>query len=96
MATTQFAFTNLFGVVPTMDAAVTTTENKTPSGTSAATTNASTSSQPLCRVATDTQVYVSFGSAPDASSDAVRFFLPAGAVEYFRVNPGSKGAVVTG
>jgi hypothetical protein len=48
----------------------------------------------VCRVATDTAVYVSFGTAPNATSDAGRVFMPAGVTEYFRVGAGYKGAVV--
>jgi hypothetical protein len=50
----------------------------------------------MARIATDTQIYVSFGIAPNASSDAERFLVPAGAVEYFYVKDGDKAAVVTG
>jgi hypothetical protein len=45
------------------------------------------------RVATDTMVYVSFGEAPNATSDADRLLLPAGAVEYFDITAGWKAAV---
>jgi hypothetical protein len=77
-------------------------EDVTPSGTSAATTKTADGTQfnrnhqPCCRVATDTQVYVSFGASPNASSDAERFFVPANNVEYFYVKDGDKAAVVTG
>jgi hypothetical protein len=76
-------------------------EDITPAGTSTTTTKTADSShfsgdhQPCCRVATDTQVYVSFGTAPNATNDAERFLIPAGAVEYFYVKDGDKAAVVT-
>lgn len=95
MALTQFAFGSVGSDVPSFYNGGATVESAVPTGTSAATTAAANASQYMCRVATDTAVYVSFGAAPDASSDAVRFFVPAGAVEYFRVASGSKAAVVT-
>jgi hypothetical protein len=49
----------------------------------------------MCQVATDTAVYVAFGSNPDATNAALRFFLPANAVARFSVEAGDKGAVVT-
>lgn len=49
----------------------------------------------ICRVATDTAVYVAFGSNPNAlTGTAARFYLPANAIEYFRVSVGDKAAVV--
>ncbi len=95
MALTQFAFGQVNGDIPSMFAVGATVESEAPSGTNAATTAAATNSQPMCRVATDTDVYVSFGSAPNAGTDTIRFFVPAGSVEYFRVSPGSKAAVIT-
>jgi hypothetical protein len=56
---------------------------------------AATSAQNLCRVATDTAIYVSFGSAPNAGTDTIRFYMPANTVEYFRITSGSKGACIT-
>ena len=50
--------------------------------------------QPCCRVATDTQIYVSFGAAPNAGTDTERFLITAGATEYFYVKSGDKAAVV--
>ena len=41
----------------------------------------------ICRVATDTACYVTFGSNPNASTGtSARAYLPANAVEYFVVN----------
>lgn len=94
MAATQFAFGQVNADIPSMFASGATVETETPSGSNAATTAASRADQPFCRVATDTDVYVSFGAAPDASTDTIRFLLPAGSVEYFRIPSGSKGAVV--
>lgn len=48
-----------------------------------------------CRVATDTAVYVAFGSNPDATGTGARAYVPANAVDYFSVSPGDKAAVVT-
>lgn len=72
-------------------------EDVTPSASSAATTAAAPSggaNQPMCRIATDAAVYVSFGAAPDAESDASRLLIPAGATEYVYVDAGDKAAVV--
>ncbi len=77
-------------------------EDIAPSATSAATTKTADGTQfnrnhqPCCRITTDTQIYVSFGTAPNATSDAERFLIPAGSVEYFYVKDGDKAAVVTG
>lgn len=50
----------------------------------------------VCRVATDTAVYVAFGSNPNADSGTgTRAYMPAGCVEYFIVPASAKGAVVT-
>lgn len=95
MALTQFAFGAVEGQLPSMYALGATVESEVPSGSNAATAAAATASQNVCRVATDTAVYVSFGSAPNAGTDTIRFFLPANAVEYFRVKSGDKAAVIT-
>lgn len=95
MAVTQFAFGAVNADIPSMFAEGATVETETPSGSNSATAAAATASQPFCRVATDTAVYVSFGAAPNAGTDTIRFFIPAGSVEYFRVAAGSKGAVIT-
>lgn len=49
----------------------------------------------VARVATDTAVYVAFGTSPDASTAAARWFCPANTVSFFSVAPGDKGAVIT-
>lgn len=95
MALTQFAFGMVNADLPTMFNTGATVESEAPSGSNVATTAAATAGQSICRVATDTAVYVSFGSAPNATSDTIRFFLPANSIEYFRVSVGDKAAVVT-
>lgn len=95
MAVTQFAFGSVNADIPSMFVEGVTVETETPSGSNAATAAAARADQPFCRVATDTDVYVSFGTAPNASTDTIRFLLPAGSVEYFRVPAGSKAAVIT-
>ena len=104
MSSTQFAFgavksnstrTNAMAMI----ASSITSETKTPSGSTASTTAVAADPGggylPVCRVATDTQVKVSFGTAPNAGTDATAVLLPAGAVEYFIVAVGDKGAVIT-
>lgn len=94
MAVTQFAFMALDNMPPAGYAAGATIETKTPSGTSGATTAASTASQNVCRVATDTAVYVTFAASPTATSSN-GFLIPANGVEYFRIGSGLKAAVIT-
>ena len=96
MAATQFAF----GAMNTdndlaMFAAGATVETETPSGSNAVTTAAAHAAQNICRVATDTLCYVSFGAAPNAGTDTIRFLCPANSVSFFRVSAGDKGAVIT-
>lgn len=69
-----------------------TVEEIAPTGTSAATTAASTPSQGFCRVVTDTAVYVTFGSAPTATS-ANGIWMTANSSAIFRIPSGSKAAV---
>ena len=95
MAITQFCFGALDGTSPTIDARNSIVETKAPTASSSATTAAADKDSTLCRVSTDTAVYVSFGSAPNATSDTIKFFVPAGAIEYFRVRYNDKAAVVT-
>lgn len=95
MALTQFAFMAVEGMFPAGYAGGATVESETPSGSHVATAAAANASQNVCRVATDTQVYVSFGTAPNAGTDTIRFLVPAGSVEYFRVSSGSKASVIT-
>lgn len=95
MAFTQFVFGSVQDGTPMMFGSSATAETETPSGVNSATTAAAGAGQSVCRVSTDTAVYVSFGTAPNAGTDAIRFFLPANAVEYFRVQSGHKGACIT-
>lgn len=94
MAVTQFAFGVVEGMFPSMYFGGATIETVTPSGTSAATTAAANAAQNVCRVTTDTAIYVAFGATPTASSSA-GLYVPAGSVEYFRVSSGNKAAVIT-
>lgn len=96
MAATQFAFGCINADIDeAMFNLGATVESKAPTGSNAATTAAANASQNVCRVATDTLVYVSFGSAPNAGTDAIRFLCPANSVSFFRVSAGDKGAVIT-
>lgn len=95
MALTQFAFGMVNADLPAMFDNGATVESEVPTGSNVATSAAATAGQSICRVATDTAVYVSFGSAPNAGTDTIRFFIPANAVEYFRVSVGDKAAVIT-
>lgn len=94
MAIAQFNFGSLEGAFPALYVGGTVTEAETISGANAATTAAATGSQNVCRVVCDTASYVSFGSAPNAGTDTVRFYMPANVVEYFRVKSGDKAAVI--
>jgi hypothetical protein len=95
MATAQFAFVS---VADSVDRAVynvgATVESETVSGSNAATAAAASATQNFCRVATDTAAYVSFGAAPNAGTDTIRFLCPANSVSFFRVSSGDKGAVI--
>lgn len=94
MALTHFAFCVADDRAPVARGVPTAAETKTPSGASAQT--AVTSTTPfvgMCRVATDTAVYVAFGNNPTASA-ATGFLVPAGAVDYFSVAPNDKAAVI--
>lgn len=98
MAVTQFAFTT-FRIydrqTPQAATAVGTTyEIKAATGTSSATTASATGGQNICRVATDTAVYVAFGASPTASS-TTGFFIPAGTTDCFVVANGDLAAVIT-
>ena len=94
MAVAQFNFGSLEGAFPALYVGGAVTEAETISGANAATTVAATNAQNVCRVVCDTASYVSFGSAPNAGTDSVRFYMPANVVEYFRVKSGDKAAVI--
>ena len=104
MATTQIAFGSISkpgaeNPSPVMLSESTTAcQSLTPSGTAQPTTIAAPSATGNwgARVATDTLVYVSFGTAPVASSDSVRFLVPANTIAFFLVPAGYKASVITG
>lgn len=99
MALTQFCFGRVSAfsagaLIPAMTNPPS-SEGIAPSGSNQTTTAVAVENG-VCRVATDTSVYVAFGSAPNAlSGTSSRFFVPAGVVEYFVVATGHKAAVVT-
>lgn len=94
MAIAHFSFMAVDGGFLVGFASGATVEQETIAGASVATTASSSASQNACRVAVDTACYVSFGSAPDASTDTIRYFIPAHSIEYFRIPSGSKAAVI--
>jgi len=94
MAICSFAFVTMTSGVEAPDVASAIVEAETVSGSNAATTAASDGNHQFCRVWTDTACYVSFGTAPNAGTDTIRFPIAAGSVEYFRVKPGSRAACI--
>ena len=95
MPTCQFVFGMMNADnIPAMFVRGATVEAETVGASNAATTAAATGGQTICRVATDTDCYVSFGSAPNAGTDTIRFLVTAGSAEYFRVSAGDKAAVI--
>lgn len=95
MATCQFAFGAMNAdSIPALYVGGATVETETVSGSNAATTAAALGAQNICRVATDIACYVSFGAAPNAGTDTVRFLIPANGVEYFRIKTGDKAACI--
>lgn len=104
MATTQIAFGVMGGSSPSggdvqaMRFETTTVCTAlTPSGTSqmsSAAAPATLGATPVCRIATDTAVYVTFGETPTAASSN-GLLVPANAVEYLLVTAGHKAAVIT-
>lgn len=104
MAVTHVTFGRLAsdigtGEGPAFDVEGASTEALTPSGTAAATTitapRGGQGSKALARVVTDTTVYVSFGTAPVASSDTVKFLVLANTDYHWYVPSGWKASVVT-
>ena len=94
---TQFVFGHAGADVPAVFSQNCKSETVVATGTAASTTETSDPAHNACRVATDAAVYVSFGTAPNASTDASRFMLPAGAVDTFRIGSGGNiiASVVT-
>ena len=102
MALTHFTFGRAdasFGgaLTPAMIAGTFSAEGIVPSGSNQTTTATAPTggSIKVCRVSTDTAVYVAFGSAPVATTAATRTFMPANSTEYFVVQDSDKAAVVT-
>lgn len=95
MASTQFAFGVVADDLPSFYFDGSTVELKTPTASSSPTTAAASATQSVCRVTSDVQVKVSFGTAPNAGTDAGALLIPAGTTEYFRVKSGDKAAVIT-
>ncbi len=97
MAITQFSFGLVMPDQPVRLFVATTSETEVPSASNQQTTMTAPGTyqhQPICRVSTDTAVYVSFGSNPNAGTDTNRIYMPANAVEYFPCIAGDKGAVI--
>ena len=101
MATTVITFGSMITVIngnqaPLMDASTFVSETITPTSSNQQTTQVAPSANiAIARVATDTAVYVAFGTSPNAlTSTAARAMIPAGGVDYFFVVAGQKAAVV--
>jgi hypothetical protein len=96
---TQFSFGRVGpmiqgAIIPTF--APSTSETITESGSNQQTTaTAPAGMDVVCRVVASVAVYVSFGTAPNASTDTNKVYMPANAIEYFRVIEGWKAAAVT-
>ena len=103
MALTHFTFGRAdasFGgaLTPAMIAGTFSAEGIAPTGSNQQTTATAPTggSIKVCRVSTDTAVYVAFGSSPNAvTGTTARVYVPANAIEYFVVNASDKAAVVT-
>lgn len=100
MAITQVMYTVVEtipgGVLPIIRPSLSTSETLTPSGSNQSTTATAGAGQTICRITTDTNIYVEVGASPDATSDAGgRALVMAGQTEYFAVSLGHKAAVVT-
>lgn len=98
---TQFSFgpAGAWGggqMLPVLVAGANTSETIAESGSSQSTTaTAPSGSHVVCRVVSSVAVYVSFGTAPNAGTDGSKIYMPANAIEYFTVQSGWKGAVIT-
>lgn len=94
MATTQITFAAMNDdVMPFFAGAV--VESIAVSGTSARTTAASTASQNVARIATDTAVYVTFGADTPTATASNGVMCPANTVSFFRIGSGLKAAAIT-
>lgn len=103
MALTSFSFgkvgyTSGGGVIPALivDGDLV-TEDIAPTGTTASTTAVAPEigSLAACRVMTDTSVYISFGTAPNAGTDTNRILLLANQTITVLMPAGYKGAAIT-
>lgn len=93
MPIASFVFCMVDRDVPGINWSGARTEEQTITGSSTATTQAATAGQPFCRIAVDTESYVAFGASPDAAATP-RALMPANSVEYFRLRPGDKVAIM--
>lgn len=94
MPIASFVFCAMSGDIPAPHRAGAVSEEETIAGASVATTASSGGGQGFCEVTVDIAAFVSFGTSPNAGTDQVRFFIPAGQTRYFRVKQGDKGAVI--
>lgn len=93
MPIASFTFCAVDRDVPALNWSGARSEEKPITSVSTATVNAATAGQPFCRVAVDTESYVTFGTEPDATG-VPRVFLPPSSVEYFRLRPGDRAAIM--
>jgi len=90
----QAGASSLRGSVPVYAGSVLSAENITSSATSAASTGATTGPRDIIRIATDTAIYVKFGTAPTAAAgDEIMVFADT-VYEHGGHNPGIKVAVI--
>ena len=66
----------------------------TTSASNQTTTATTTTNKPVVRISCDVALYVSFGASPNATSDANRFYFPAGGTEYYIIGSDNKVALV--
>jgi len=62
---------------------------------SQSTSATTTANKPVVRISADIALYVSFGTAPNATSDTNRFYFPAGGTEFFIIGSDLKVALVS-
>ena len=94
MTVASITFAAVGGNIPAIRIDDAVTEVVTPSGSNQVTTAATTADRVIIRIAADVALYVSVGTAPNATSDPGRFLLPAGAVEYVAAGSEKKAAVI--
>ena len=68
-----------------------------PSGTSQPSSAAApqVTPRPICRVATDTAIYVTFGEGTPTATASNGLLIPAGCIDYIGCTVGHKAAVIT-